>query len=154
LEFLLALERSAPVEALKLSFYAYPVVNALHIMGFATLVVCVVLMDLKIIGAIQVLDRDAFIRLMRRFAIGGFVVAVGTGLPMFAIKAREYALHPAFQLKMGLLALAGLNLIAFRWVAGGDRTGRPYRFSARLLAMLSIGIWIGVIMAGRFIGFL
>jgi hypothetical protein len=154
LEYLATIETLPPVEALKLSFYIYPVVNALHIMGFATLFACVGLMDLRIVGAFHLLDREAFVMLMRRFAVGGFVVAVATGLPMFAIKAREYALHPAFQVKMGLLVLAGLNLWAFRRIAAGDRTGRPYPASARLLAFLSILIWIGVILAGRFIGFM
>jgi hypothetical protein len=154
LDFLLAIETLPPVRALKLSFVVYPLVNALHIMGFATLVVCVSLMDLKIIGAIRVLDRDAFVTLMRRFGIGGFVVAAATGLLMFAIQAREYTFHPAFQVKMALLLLAGLNLLAFRYVVGEYRPGRIYPFPARLLAVLSIVIWIGVILAGRFIGFL
>jgi hypothetical protein len=154
LELLRALETLPPVEALKLSFYIYPAVSALHIMGFATLFSCVILMDLRILGAIKVLDRDTFISLMRRFAVGGFAVAVMTGLPMFAIQAREYAFHPAFQAKMGLLVLAGLNLALFRRATRNHRPDTAYRFGARLLAFLSILIWIAVLVAGRFIGFM
>ena len=154
MDFLIALESLPPLEAFRLSFLVYPLVNALHIMGFATLFACVMLMDLRIVGAIKVLDREAFVVLMRRFAVGGFTIALLTGLPMFAVQAREYAFNPAFQAKMALLVLAGLNLWAFRRVAGGDRAQRPYPASARLLAMISILIWVAVIVAGRLVGFI
>ncbi|MGY6707971.1 MAG: DUF6644 family protein [Rhizobiaceae bacterium] len=154
MDLLIAIETLPPLEAFRLSFVVYPAVSTLHIIGFATLFVCVMLMDLRIVGAIQVLDREAFVTLMRRFAIGGFALAALTGLPMFAVQAREYAFNPAFQAKIALLALAGVNLWAFRRVAGGDRTGRPYPRGARFLAFTSILLWIAVLVAGRFIGFI
>lgn len=154
MDLLLAIETLPPLEAFRLSFLVYPAVSALHIMGFATLFVCVMLMDLRIVGAIQVLDREVFVTLMRRFAIAGFTVAALTGLPMFAVQAREYVFNPAFQAKMALLVLAALNLWAFRRVAGGDRTQRPYPASARFLAMTSILIWIALILTGRLVGFI
>ena len=154
MDLLIAIERLPPLEAFRLSFFVYPVVSALHIMGFATLFACVLIMDLRILGAIRSLDREVFVTLMRRFALAGFAVALLTGLPMFAVQAREYVFNPAFQAKMALLVLAGLNLWAFRRAAGGDRTGRPYPKVARLLAFTSILIWVGVLVAGRFIGFI
>ncbi|NMG38177.1 hypothetical protein GRZ55_02845 [Chelativorans sp. ZYF759] len=154
MELLTAIERLPALEAFRLSFLVYPLVSALHIMGFAMLFACVFLMDLRIIGTIRVLDREVFLSLMRRFAVSGFAVAAVTGLPMFAVQAREYVFNPAFQAKMALLVLAGLNLWAFRKIADGDRTGRPYPRSARFLAFTSILVWVGVIVAGRFIGFI
>ncbi len=66
---------------------------------------------------------------------------------MFAIRATEYAAMPVFLAKMALIVLAGLNFLAFQRMAG--KSG-----GTRFLAAASIVLWIGVLFAGRFIGFL
>jgi hypothetical protein len=144
-EFLAALETLAPIEALKVSFYAYPVVNGLHILSIGTLVVSLLLLDLRILGAFTSLPEEASARIFRRLAFTGFAGAVLTGLPMFAIQATAYVANPAFRIKMALLFVAGLNAALFT-------TLRPQR-APRGLAALSLVLWLGVLFAGRFIGF-
>lgn len=151
-EALLAIERFPPTAALRSSFIAYPLVSAAHILSFGVLVTSVILMDLRILGAMA-LERGPFVALMRRAAMIGFTLAVLTGAALFSIRASEYAFNPAFQVKLGLLLAAGANLALFarqRQPAPGE----PYSRPARLLAVLSIMVWTGVLLAGRFIGFL
>lgn len=145
MEFLSALETLAPIEVLKVSFYAYPVVNGLHVLSIGTLVVSILLMDLRILGALTSLPEDAAMRVFRRLALTGFAGAVLTGLPMFAIQATTYAANPAFRIKMALLFVAGLNAALFAIL-------RPPK-ARRGLAALSLVLWLGVFFAGRFIGF-
>lgn len=153
MEVLALLEELAPVRALKSSFYAYPLVNALHILSIGGLVTSAILMDLRILGLFAALDRQAFIRLTRRAAIVAFCGAVLTGVPMFAIRASEYFFNPAFRLKMFLIALAGLNILALRLFAPYS-TGVPVEGRlSRTSAVVSLGLWIGVLVCGRFIGF-
>ncbi|MCO6386782.1 hypothetical protein [Aliihoeflea sp. 40Bstr573] len=145
MEFFAALETLAPIEALKVSFYVYPVVNGLHILSIGTLVVSVLLLDLRILGAFASLPEAAAARVFRRLAFIGFGGAVATGVPMFAIQATTYVANPAFRIKMALLLLAGFNAALFAiWPAQTARRG---------LATPSLALWLGVLFAGRFIGF-
>lgn len=152
-DVLLAIERLPPVEALKTSFVAYPLVNALHILAIGMLLTSVVVMDLAVLGAIRSLPVDRLVRLMRRFAIAAFVVALASGLTLFSVRASEYAGNPAFLVKLGLIAAAGVNFILFMGLAGRNHvaTSSP---GARMTAALSIALWLSVLIAGRFIGFL
>lgn len=140
-----SLEQLALIKALKTSFFAYPIVNALHILAIGALVTSVVLMDLRVIGVIQSLDEQPFVRLLRRVALWAFALAVLTGALMFAVRATEYAGMPLFWIKMGLIALAGVNFVAFSLLR------RPA--GKRVLACVSILLWPTVLLAGRFLGF-
>lgn len=153
MEFLLAIEQLAPVRALKTSFYAYPLVNAAHVLSIGALLTSVILMDLRILGFLAAQERRPFLRLMRRVAGVAFCGALATGLPMFAIRASEYVFNPAFPLKMALIALAGINLLALRVIATDADGGPSEAHGARLSAALSIVLWLGVLVCGRFIGF-
>lgn len=142
---LLAIEQSAPAAALRLSFFAYPVVNALHILAIGALVTSVAFMDLRVLGAFRALPEEPFTRLMRRVAIGAFVVALAAGLALFSVRAREYAAMPLFWVKMAVVAIAGVNAVAFALVRSvGVR---------RVLAGVSLGLWGAAVLAGRFLGF-
>ena len=143
-ELLLTIEGLGPVRALKGSFFAYPIVNGLHVLAVGSLVSTVGLMDLRVLGAIQSVPEGSFVRLLRRVAFGAFVLAVLTGVTMFSVKAREYAGMPLFWFKMSLIALAGANFAAFSVTRGPAAKG---------LAALSIALWLAVLFAGRFLGF-
>jgi hypothetical protein len=82
-----SIEQLALIKALKTSFFAYPIVNALHILAIGTLVSSVLLMDLRVIGVIHRIDEKPFVRLLRRVALGAFGLAVVTGALMFAVRA-------------------------------------------------------------------
>src|SRR6187402_518558 len=110
-EILADIEHLALVRALKGSFVAYPVVNALHIMSIGALLTSVLLMDLRIVGAFRSLPGGAFVALLRRAAFVAFGGALITGLLLFSVRAGEYAAMPVFLVKMALIVLAGLNLL-------------------------------------------
>jgi hypothetical protein len=151
MEFWEALEQVGAVRALKISFFAYPVVNALHIMSIGALWTSVLLMDLRILGAFAQIEQAGLVRLLRRVALTGFCGALLTGPLMFAVRASEYAVMPVFLAKMALIVLAVLNFVLFQRQAERHKEGAGG--SLGLLAATSIVLWTGVIFAGRFIGF-
>ncbi|MER9403332.1 hypothetical protein NKI36_04630 [Mesorhizobium caraganae] len=153
-EFLAGIEQLAVARWLKASFVAYPIVNALHIMSIGALLTGVMLMDLRICGAFRSLPYAAFVALLRRTASGAFAGALVTGSLLFSVKATTYAAMPIFLAKMALILLAGVNFFAFmrlRRATGGDE---PAGGVVIILAMVSLVLWISVLFAGRFIGFL
>lgn len=152
MEFLQAIEQLGAVRLLKSSFLAYPVVNALHIAAIGALLTSVLLMDLAVLGAIRSLPRERFVTLMRRVALAAFILAAATGAALFSIQATTYVRNPAFLLKLGLIGLAALNFLAFSilWRRSPDVATSP---GSRACAIASILIWSGVLLCGRFIGF-
>ena len=87
----------------------------------------------------------------------GFAVQVITGALLFSSEAVKVYSNPAFRFKMLLILLAGLNalifhLVVFRNVAAWDnREVTPV--PAKIAGLVSILLWIGIVAAGRFIGF-
>ncbi|RWQ61421.1 DUF6644 family protein [Mesorhizobium sp.] len=151
-EFLAGIEQLAFVRALKASFVAYPIVNALHIMSIGALLTSVWLMDLRVLGAFRSLPQAAFVALLRRVALSAFTGALVTGSLLFSVRAREYSAMPIFLTKMTLILLAGANFLVFmRRAKGGDE---PAGGTVTILAVLSLVLWTSVLFAGRFIGFL
>ena len=78
----------------------------------------------------------------------GFGLAAASGLLMFA-RAIELMANRAFVIKMGLLALAGANAGLFHARDGLTRLDAL----ARLQTELSLGLWLGVIICGGWIGY-
>jgi hypothetical protein len=151
MEFLEALEQSGLARALKASFFAYPIVNALHILSIGAVLTSVMLMDLQILGAIRTVAKVPFMALLRRVALVAFCGALITGFAMFAIKAADYAAMPIFLAKMTLIALAALNFLVF--LKFDQRTEMPTKW-VRVSAIVSLALWLGILLCGRFIGFL
>ncbi|PWK76041.1 hypothetical protein [Aminobacter sp. AP02] len=153
MEQLQGIEQLALVRLFKASFVAYPIVNAVHIAAIGLLLAAVTLMDLRVIGAFAALPERAFILVLRRVAFTAFGFAILSGLLMFAVRATHYAQLPVFLVKMALIALAGANFVVFAAVYNGKRENSR-RTLLRLLAGVSILLWCGVLLCGRFIGFL
>nr|WP_210320051.1 DUF6644 family protein [Pseudaminobacter soli] len=148
-----ALEHTGLVRLLKGSFYVYPIVNALHVAAIGALFTSVLLMDLRLLGALKLVAGEPFLALMRRVALLAFLGAVITGLALFSVRATEYAAMPIFLAKMGLIVLAGLNFLLFLWLARkrpADKAPSPAQQASALVSML---LWTSVLLAGRFIGF-
>lgn len=151
LAVLQAFEDLPPAAALRRSFVAYPLVNALHILALGALATTVALMDLRVLGRMARFEGRGFVAALRPLALAAFAVAVATGLALFSIRASEYAFNPAFLSKLALIALAGLNLALFDAARGGASPGFSDR--EKLSAGLSLVLWPAIVIAGRFIGF-
>jgi hypothetical protein len=135
---------------------AYLLVNALHILGVGLLIGGVVPLDLRLAGFLRGVPLAAIGPFMVRSAVTGFVVAVVTGAWLFSVKPAEYLVNAAFLWKMALLALALCNVMVqhrnrhFR-LALADGDLHP---SVRLAAGCSAALWLSVLVAGRWVGFL
>lgn len=131
------------------STWAYPALEALHIVGIALLLGSLVVFELRVWGVAGTIDGAALAGLVLPVTLVGFGLAAVTGALMFASQYDELLANRAFQIKLGLLALAGLNAGWFQW--------RARRFQrdaiARVQTALSLGLWIGIIMCGRGIAY-
>ena len=143
--------------AMREGAWLYPVVEIVHIAGFSVLVGSVVLFDLRVLGCARTLPVAALADHLLRWALASVLLVVPAGLLLFSAHPVELSKNPVFLLKLGLIALAGLNALAFhllpyRSVAGWDRE-RAAPPLARAGAALSILLWLGVISCGRMLAY-
>ena len=156
--FLKSLEDSGLATSLRGSLYYFPFIESVHVMALALVFGSILVVDLRALGIAS--TSRSFTRLsteLLRITWGAFALSALTGSLMFVTNARVYAHNTAFQVKMVLLALAGLNMVIFhltagRTVAGWDQaTAAPK--AGRITAAASLALWLGIILAGRVIGF-
>jgi hypothetical protein len=130
--------------------WAYPALEAAHIVGIALLLGSLVLLDLRVWGRGRDLPVAALASLSLKVSLTGFALAAATGLLMFAAQPADFLSNRMFVVKMGLLMLAGSNAALFH---ARDGLGRLDAV-ARAQTALSLGLWIGVIICGRWIAYL
>lgn len=141
-----ALQASGPAAFLRGSFYLYPLLNALHIFSIGALVTSALLMDLRVLGLGGALPTESVLRQLRPVALTALAAAAASGLLLFSVQPLDYAENPAFRIKLLLLLAALANAAIFTFLRLDRRGGR-------LSALLSILLWISILVAGRFIGF-
>jgi hypothetical protein len=140
---------------LKQSGTAYLFVNAGHILGLALLIGAILPLDLRLLGLFRRVPVSALAPVLSRMAGIGLGLALLTGAWLFTVRPVEYARNAAFLWKFGLLALALANIVlqhrsaAYARALAGEITA-----AVRLRALASLVLWPGVLLAGRWIGFL
>ncbi|SEP04870.1 hypothetical protein SAMN04488052_107125 [Aquisalimonas asiatica] len=129
----------------------YPLVNAGHILGVALLVGSVLPLDLRLAGLWPQVRLVPVWRMLSRTAASGFLLALLTGLLLFATRATEYVESMLFLAKLALILAAGLNAA---WLARRFRTLLgPSPAVVRPAAVASIFAWVGVLVLGRLVGY-
>ena len=155
--WLVWLETSAFAMAMRQWLWLYPIVEIIHILGFAILVGAAVSFDLRLLGVSRTLPVSQLARHLLPWARAALILVIPTGFSMFVAHATEMATNPAFQLKLILLATAAANVAFFHlgpyrtvraWDGAGEAPG-----TARAAAALSIAVWIAVITCGRLIAY-
>ena len=157
IEDALAALAASPVAALlKTSRLVYPLVNAGHILSLSALFGSILALDLRLMGFFGAVALPPLARFLPLVAAAGLSGAVATGFLLFTVQPIDYAANPAFLVKLGLVAAGTLH-------AAFVHAGRPWRRmldtghtspGLKVSAVLSAAIWIGAIVAGRFIAFL
>jgi hypothetical protein len=142
---------ATPVAWVELSAHpwAYPALEIVHIVGIALLMGNLVLVELRVWGLGANLPLPPLARLALRLSLLGFCIAAASGLMMFASQPADLLANRSFLVKMSLLALAGVNAAAFHIRGGLARLDR----TARAQTALSLGLWLGVIICGRWIAY-
>jgi len=136
----------------------FPKVECVHVIALALVVGTIFLVDTRLLGLTS--TRLSFRQISSRllpWTWGGFILAALTGFMLFSSNAVAYYGNGAFRLKLILMILVALNmlyfeLVTFRNVAAWDTSAKP-PLAARLAGALSLALWCGVIMTGRWIGF-
>lgn len=129
--------------------WAYPALEVVHIVGIALLLGNLVALELRVWGAATALPVPALARLCLGLSLSGFGLVLASGLLMFSSQPGELLANRAFVIKMGLLMLGGINAAMFHARGGLQRLDGV----ARAQTVVSLGLWLAVIIAGRWIAY-
>lgn len=127
-----------------------PIVQTIHLLGIAVIMSSVVLLDLRILGvALPSQDVQELTRRVMPWVWWTLPVMLLSGLPFVFARPQRYFTNPVFGLKFALL-LPAIALAALLHLNG---IRKPDYWGTRLIAAASLLLWIGVVLAGRWIAY-
>ena len=144
--------------AIRESEFAFPWIECLHVLAITLVVGSISVVDLRLLGLAW---RDRSVRRLLHDVLpvtwAAFGLAVTSGFLLFSSNAPAYARNPFLQMKFGLLFVAGVNMALFhlwahRSMKQWEALSRP-PLRAKLAGAVSLLCWVGVVTAGRWIGF-
>ncbi len=145
-----------PIAEFMRSKWGWPMAESIHFLGLSLLVGCIGLFDLRLLGMAKRIPIAALHKLIP-WGLFGFAINVTTGSLFLLTEPDQYIYNPSFQFKVLFIMLAGANALTFylttyrRATAAGAPADAP-RF-AKVIAVVSLSLWIGVIVCGRLLTF-
>lgn len=138
--------------------WVIPAVQTVHLLAIAAVMGSMLFFNLRLLG---LTGADVpLARVSRRFVpviLGSVLVLLASGVLMIAAEPARSLLNPVFQLKMALL----LGALALTVAIAKPLRHRPDYWSSavvhthvsRVAAVLSLGLWVAILCAGRWIAY-
>jgi hypothetical protein len=152
------LEQSDLAESIREDANLFPAIESLHVLAISLVVGTILVVDLRLLGLASRQRRLVDLtRSVLPLTWGAFAVAATSGSLLFISNAGHYLANGFFDAKMGLIALAGVNMALCHAIIGRNLAAWPADAAlppvARLSGALSLAVWIAVVACGRWIGF-
>jgi putative copper export protein len=131
------------------SKWVFAVIEMVHLLALAAFGGAVLLVNLGAFGIGLRRHPGEIARQLSPIFFGSLAMMVVSGVFLVAAESLKCYYHPAFRLKMVLFAIAVVFTLTVH-----RRSLQSPESESKLLAALSLGLWLGVGLAGRAIGFL
>jgi hypothetical protein len=148
------IESTKAGEALRDSYWLFPAVESIHLLGLCVIGGAILIVNMRLLGwglrsqPAVLINREA-----RPFMVWSLAVMLVSGYLLFASEATKCYTHGAFWFKMACLALAIIVTFTLqnRAVEWEDRHAGTMQ--VKFAAWLTLLLWTGVGIGGRWIGF-
>lgn len=139
-------------QAYRDSLYLFAITQSLHLVAITTFMGAILIVDLRLLGLGVVRQSRAEIaRSTQRILLWSGLAVLATGIPQFTTNALSYSRSPIFVYKMCLLAAALVFTVTVRRRVAGAGEGRLPSWVPKVVGAVSITLWMGVTIGGRFI---
>jgi putative copper export protein len=153
------LEQTPPSLYIQSQGWIVPAVQTIHIVAISAVLGAALVINLRLIGLVW---RDQSLQsVTNRFAPviwWALPVLLATGLVLIVGEPARELLNPVFRLKIVLIAAAMGLLAYFQKQVSRDpdryELARSGKAPALLIAIPSLVLWIGIVMAGRWIAYI
>ncbi|HUI81826.1 MAG TPA: DUF6644 family protein [Bryobacteraceae bacterium] len=127
----------------------FPTLEVIHIVGFAVLVGTIAIVDFRLLGLGMRRQKVAELASdLAPWTAIGLTMVLLSGPLMFSSDPDMYYLNRSFQIKMALLVIA----IIYQYTI--HRRATKAEGSHKLVACVSIALWVGIVFGGIFIAFI
>jgi hypothetical protein len=140
--------------ALRESQYAFPIIEAIHLLGLSVSFGLIFFIDLRLIGAFfRRVSVAEMLHQLRYWVWGGFVATFISGGILFWSEAAKLYNNPAFLLKVLFMIIACINALAFevKWgrrvAEWADQAAPPA--GTKLAGWTSLIFWTLATICGR-----
>ena len=152
-----ALNESAVTQWLNSLLWGFPIAEIFHIVMTGAFFGGIALLDLRLLGVNRRVSSVLLMNHVLPCLWWLFFGVVVSGSLLFLFMPLEYSGNPAFQLKLGLIALGGLNALFMHLVLLRDQyvwdSHNVAPSGVKFAALVSLVIWIGTLACGRLIAY-
>jgi len=136
------------------SLWVFPIIEGTHLLGIALSAGALCWFDLRLLGLALRDERISRVwKYVMPVAFVGFGLVFLTGFLLFWAEAATAYRSPHFWIKMGLIALAGLNALFFETKLHPKMTEWDIAvttpLAARVAGVVSLVLWTAIIITGR-----
>jgi hypothetical protein len=153
LYILQGIPEARPLNPMTRWIWAFPVVETIHICGFALLVGTMLILDMRLLNVMfRGQNISQLAKQVAPWIRTGIAIMLTTGPILFSADPGDYVQVPAFLTKMVLLVFALLfhfTVIRKATAPSGDDAPLGWR---KLAACGSLGLWLSVVVGGLWIG--
>jgi len=131
--------------------WSFPLLECIHIAGFALSIGTIVLVDLRLLGlAMRTQPSAVLARTLAPWTLVGLALMLISGPLIFSSDPNMYLRNISFKFKMVALLTAILyHYTLHRWAVFRE----PAPAIGKLVAVFSIALWVSVVAGGLFIAF-
>jgi hypothetical protein len=131
--------------------WSFPLLECIHISMFTMSIGTIALIDLRILGlAMKHQTPSQILKGTWAWTLTGLVTVIMSGIIIFTTDPLRYYYNWSFRYKVIALTVAVIyNYTIHRKVAASDSTG----FGAKVVAVVSLLLWISIVFAGLFYAF-
>lgn len=136
------------------TIFAYPTILALHTLGLGIVVGMSAIINCRVLGvgrSVPLVDLVHLFRVMW----WGFALNAMTGVVLFIAAAADKAYQEIFYVKLACIVLALITATRIRHTVFGGTADRGDSMprNAKALAVVSLVLWMGAIVAGRLMAY-
>jgi uncharacterized protein DUF6644 len=135
-----------------------PIVQTVHLLSIAVIMGSIVLVDLKVLGlALGSQKTGDLVRRLMPWMWSALPILAASGLVFVIARPHRYFVNPVFGLKFTMLLPTVVLAAVFHRLNANDprfwEGARGRRAWVKIVAGLSLLLWIGVVRAGRWIAY-
>jgi hypothetical protein len=140
-------------QTIRESLWLFPVIEAAHLLGLAALGGAALIVDFRLLGLGLRQPIREIAQSAQPWLYGSIGVMLATGIALFLSESIKCYYNPSFWVKMTALPLAILFTITVKRRVTRKEDHEIGPWTARLVALTSIALWLVTAAAGRWIGF-
>lgn len=134
------------------SIWGFPTILFLHSVGMGLSAGAAFIIGLRLLGIGHPLPVSS-LRVLFKIFWGGFVLNFVTGSLLFAAHATTTGYVPMYYAKLALILVGVTLLFPMRRFVDSAASDGVIPAHLKALALVSLGVWIGVITTGRLIAY-